>query len=215
MGGTASPAAGSASRAQAAANNHLFDAVDAVRRMLAEPGMKSLLAQAKGLFIVPTYSRAALGVGASGGTGMLTLRRSDGTWTDPVFYMLGEVSLGAQAGAQGGPIALALMNDKAVGSFRQKNNFSLSAEAGLTVVNFNKTAQGTAGAGDVVAWSGTRGLFGNIATLEVRDIHFNAKFNDAYYGRPTGLQDILEGKAASLYSEPLKQLLAAAASPAR
>jgi lipid-binding SYLF domain-containing protein len=177
--------------------------------------MKSLLAQAKGVFIVPTYGRAALGVGASGGTGLVTLRRSDGSWTDPVFYTLGEVSFGAQAGAQGGPIALVLMNDKAVASFRRKNNFSLGVDAGLTVVNFNKMAQGTTGAGDVVGWSGTRGLFGNVATLEVRDIHFHAKAIDAYYGRPTDLQDVIDGRATNPHSDALKQVLAAATAPAR
>jgi lipid-binding SYLF domain-containing protein len=208
-------ATGSASRAQAAAIKHVIDAVGVVHRMVAEPGMKSLLAQAKGVFIVPSYGRAALGVGASGGAGLLSLRRSDGTWTDPVFYALGGVSVGAQAGAEGGPIALILMNDKAAASFRQKNNFSLSADAGLTVVNFNKMAQGTAGAGDVVAWAGTKGLFGNVATLAVRDVHYNARANDAYYGRPTAIQDVAAGKATNPHSDPLKQVLATASAPAR
>jgi hypothetical protein len=51
-----------------------------------------------------------------------------------------------------------LVNAKAVASFRNKNNFSLSADAGLTVVDWNKYAQGTVGKSDVVAWSGTKGL---------------------------------------------------------
>jgi lipid-binding SYLF domain-containing protein len=204
------PAAGTVSRAQAAAIRRVVNAADAVRRMAAEPGMKALLAQAKGVFIVPTYGRAALGLGASGGAGVLVLRRADGTWTDPLFYNLGGLSIGAQAGAEGGPIAFVLLNDKAVSSFRQKNNFALSADAGLTVISFSKMAQGAVGGGDVVAWADTKGLFGNVATLAVRDIRFNTKATQAYYGRPATIQDVVEGTATNPQSEALKQALAAA-----
>lgn len=85
--------------------------------------------QAKGVFIVPTYGRVALGVGGSGGAGVLLVKRDDGTWSDPAFYNIGGISVGVQAGAEGGPIAMVLNNEKGVSRFMQKNNFSLSADA--------------------------------------------------------------------------------------
>nr|WP_315222696.1 hypothetical protein [uncultured Duganella sp.] len=54
-----------------------------------------------------------------------------------------------------------------------RHNFALSAEAGLTVLNWSKLAQGTVGTGDVVAWSGTKGLFGGAVAVGLRDIRFN------------------------------------------
>jgi lipid-binding SYLF domain-containing protein len=198
-------------KAESTAAKHVNDAVAVVNRMAAEPGMGKLLSQAKGIYIVPTYGRAALGVGVSGGTGVMLARRADGAWSDPAFYTNGGLSVGVQAGAEGGPIAMVLMNDKAVNSFKQKNKFSLSADAGLTVVNWAKTAQGTAGLGDVVAWAGTSGLFGNIVTIALKDIHFNQKTSAAYYHKTVAASDILDGKASNPAADPLKQALATAA----
>jgi lipid-binding SYLF domain-containing protein len=131
-----------------------------------------------------------------------------------VFFNIGGMSIGAQAGAEGGPIAMVLVNDKAVESFRKKNNFSLSADAGLTVVNWNKIAAGSVGNGDVVVWTGTKGLFGNVATIAVNDIHFNQRATQSYYGKAASVQDIMDGKATSTQSEPLKQAVASAAGTA-
>jgi lipid-binding SYLF domain-containing protein len=200
-----------ATKAESTAAKHVNDAVAVVNRMAAEPGMGKLLNQAKGIYIVPTYGRAALGVGVSGGTGVMLAKGADGAWTDPAFYNTGGLSIGAQAGAEGGPIAMVLMNEKAVNSFKQKNKFSLSADAGLTVVNWAKTAQGTAGLGDVVAWAGTSGLFGNIVTIALKDIHFNQKTSAAYYHKTVAASDILDGKASNPAADPLKQALATAA----
>ncbi|HVK93570.1 MAG TPA: lipid-binding SYLF domain-containing protein [Noviherbaspirillum sp.] len=197
------------SDSKAAATKHVNDAVAVVRRMEAEPGMNNLLQQAKGVFIVPTYGRAALGVGASGGAGVLLAKQDDGTWSDPAFYNLGGINIGAQIGAEGGQIAMILNNDKAVNSFMQKNNFSLNADAGLTVVDWTRVAQGSAGTGDVVAWSGTKGLFGNVASIGVNDIRFNQNQTNAYYGQTVAVNDVISGKVKNPQANTLKQALAA------
>lgn len=199
---------------EGAATKHVEDAAAVVRRMAAERGMGKLLAQAKGIYIVPTYGRAALGLGAEGGAGVLVIKRPDGTWSDPAFFNIGGISVGVQAGAQGGPIALILMNDKAVDSFKKKNNFSLSADAGLTVISWSRQAQGNATGGDVVAWAGTKGLFGNVAALAVNDIRYNQRANRAYYGKDVTVQDIIAGKATNPHSHIIKQALASVSSAA-
>lgn len=205
---------GSTSRAQSAAFKHVNDAADVVRKMSAETGMSSVLSQAKGIFIVPTYGRAALGLGASGGAGVLLVKHSDGAWGDPAFFNIGGLSIGLQAGAEGGPIVLILNNDKAVNSFRAKNNFSLSADAGLTVVNWSKMARGSAGTGDIVAWGGTKGLFGNVATVAINDIRFNQRATQAYYGKAMTAVDVMDGKASNPHADTLKQALASASGTA-
>lgn len=197
-----------ASRQEAAATKHVNDAVAVVRRMDSDPRMKTVLQQAKGVFIVPTYGRAALGVGASGGAGVLLVKREDGSWSDPAFYNIGALSVGAQAGAEGGPIAMVLNNDKAVNEFLKKNNFSLSADAGLTVVNWAKMAQGSVGTGDVVAWAGTKGLFGNVVTVGLNDIRFNQNATNAYYHQTVAARDVISGKFKNPQADSLKQALA-------
>lgn len=197
------------------ASQRVSDALSVVRRLEAEPRMKQLLQQAKGVLIVPSYGRAALGVGAHGGAGLLLLKRSDGTWSGPAFYDLGGLTVGLQAGAEGGPLALVLNNEKAVNEFMKKNNLALSADAGLTVLNWSRLAQGTAGTGDVVAWSGTKGLFGDVAAVGVNDIRFNQSLTNAYYGRTLSPREIAAGTVSNPQAEPLQQALGQAATIAR
>jgi lipid-binding SYLF domain-containing protein len=206
-----SSSAGSTGSAATSADKHVDDATAVVQRMAAEPGMDRLLAQAKGVYIIPNYGRAALGLGASGGAGVFLAKRADGTWSDPAFFNTGGISIGLQAGVEGGPVALILVNDKAVNGFKQKNNFNLSADAGLTVIDWSKLARGNVGSGDVVAWSGSKGLFGNVATIAINDVRFNAKATQAYYGKPTAVQDVLNGKVSNPHGDPLKQALAGTA----
>lgn len=197
------------------ASQRVSDALSVVRQLEAEPRMKQLLQQAKGVLIVPSYGRAALGVGAHGGAGLLLLKRSDGSWSGPAFYDLGGLTVGLQAGVEGGPVALVLNNEKAVNEFMKKNNLALSADAGLTVLNWSRLAQGTAGTGDVVAWSGTKGLFGDVAAVGVNDIRFNQSLTNAYYGRTLSPREIAAGTVSNPQAEPLQQALGQAATTAR
>jgi len=198
---------------EATANDHVRNAVGVVRKFDSVPRMRDTLQAAKGIFIVPSYARAAAGVGAAGGTGILLVRQADGGWSDPVFYNTAGLSVGLQAGAQGGSLVLVLNNDKAVKEFLKKNNFSVNAKAGLTVINWNKLVQGSAGTGDVVAWSDTHGVFGDVATVEVNDIRFNQKLTNAYYRRTLAAADVIEGNTTNVQSAPLVQALSEVAAP--
>ena len=173
------------------ARRHVCDATAVIGRMAANTGMAAVLRQAQGLFVVPNYKRAALGVGARGGTGVLLVKQS-GNWSDPALFTLGGISAGLQAGVEAGSLALVLNNQNAVERFRKTSNWSLNAEAGLTVVNWNAMAQGSSGRGDVVAWSDTKGLLGDVA-IGITDIHFNQAQTNAYYGKAVTLADILAG----------------------
>ena len=198
-----------AAKHEAAADRHVTDAVKVVQRMLEETRMKDLLQQAKGIFIVPTFGRAAVGVGASGGVGLLLTRRADGNWSDPAFYNIGGLSVGAQVGAEGGALAMVLNNDKAVNKFMQKNAFAVNAAAGLTLVNWSKIAQGNLGDGDVVVWASTKGLYGNLVAVGVSDIRFNQNLTNAYYHQSVSVAEALAGKYPNTQADLLKLTLAA------
>jgi lipid-binding SYLF domain-containing protein len=202
----------SATRRQQTAVKHVSDAVGVVHSMSNEAGMTALLGRARGVFIVPTYGRAALGVGGAGGAGVLMVRRADGAWGNPVFFDTGGLSIGLQAGVEGGPIALVLLNQKAVDSFRNRNNFSLSADAGLTVVNFARMAQGST-AGDVVAWSGSKGLFGNAATVGINDVRYNQRLTEAYYGKPMTALQAIDSKETNAQADALRKVLGSPPTP--
>jgi len=203
----------SATRRQQAAVKHVSDAVGVVHTMNDDAGMTALLGRARGVFIVPTYGRAALGVGGAGGAGVLMVRHADGAWGNPVFFDIGGLSIGLQAGVEGGPIALVLLNQKAVDSFRNRNNFSLSADAGLTVVNFARMARGST-AGDVVAWSGSKGLFGNAATVGINDVRYNQRVTEAYYGKPMTALQAIDSTETNAQADALRKVLGSPSTPA-
>lgn len=192
------------------ASERVSAAVAVVHQLESEPRMKLLLQQARGVLIVPSYGRAALGVGAQGGGGLLLLRRADGSWSGPAFYDLGGLSVGVQAGVQGGAMAMVLNNDKALNEFMKKNNLALSADAGLTVVNWSKLAEGSAGTGDVVAWSAAKGLFGDVVAVGLNDIRFNERLTNAYYGHALSPRDIAAGTVDNPAAQGLRQALAQA-----
>ncbi|AWL06994.1 lipid-binding SYLF domain-containing protein [Massilia oculi] len=182
--------ASEAQRKQTAAR-HVDDAARAAQTMAADPKLAALLKRARGVYILPRYGRAALGVGAEGGAGVLLARRADGSWGDPAFFNTGAIGIGLQAGAETGPVAFVLMNQRAVDHFRSKNNFSISADAGLTIVTYARLAEGSTG-GDIVAWSGSKGLFANALTVAIQDIRFNQGLTDAYYGQALSARQVLE-----------------------
>lgn len=105
--------------AETSANKHVKDAVSTVKRMESDSTMQRVMQDAKGVYIVPTYGRAALGVGAQGGAGVLLVKQGS-EWGDPAFYNIGGINIGAQAGAEGGAVAFVLKNDKAIKRFTNK-----------------------------------------------------------------------------------------------
>lgn len=171
------PASGQASEAR----DTLQEAQQVVQQMKRDPELRQQMNRARGIFIAPNFARAAGGVGVQGGEGVLLARMNNGRWSNPVFYNMGGVSIGAQAGASAGAIAFLLMNDKALNTFKTSNNFSLNANAGLSIVDYSARAQSSIGKGDVIAWSDTEGLFAG-ASIGVSDIQWDEEESRAYYG---------------------------------
>lgn len=170
------------------------ESVQVVQRMKSDPRVTDMLARAKGVFIMPDYGRGAIGVGVQGGEGLLLVRRQGQGFSNPVFYDMGGISIGAQLGASGGQVALLLMTDKAVQQFESGKKFSLNADAGLTIVNWSRRAQTSTGKlEDIVVWSNAKGAYAGLS-VGVNDIMLDRDANRAYYGR-TELtpQQILDG----------------------
>ncbi len=187
------------------ANEHVNQALDVVRKMDTDPHIKTLLKQSLGVFVVPDYGRASFVVGGQGGAGVL-LTHQNGRWGGPAFYNFGGMSIGAQAGVSGGHIAMILMDQKALDSFGQNNKFSLNADAGLTIINASARGHATAGHGDIVMWTDTAGLSGNLS-VSVTDINYDAKETRAYYGHDVAPATVMAGDVKSPKAKDLLQAM--------
>lgn len=190
------------SEAEAAKPEDRRDAVDSLNeakkvigQMEADSRLKKLMQQAKGVFIVPQYTKAGLGIGGEGGAGVM-VANNNGEWSSPAFYDLGGISVGAQAGIETGAVAMLLMTEKAVSNFMEKNKFSVDAEAGLTIAKYNAQANIVVGRDDVVMWTDTQGAFIG-GTVGASDIRFDDDENAALYQPGVTAADILRGKVSS------------------
>lgn len=170
----------------------VLDAAETVREMATDQEIMTLVGLARGVLIIPQYGRVAAGVGAQGGEGVLMVQ-SNGGWAGPAFYDVGGVSIGAQLGAEGGEIVMLLMNDEAVNEFATESNFSFSAGADLTIVEYSAQTRGTASDADIVLWSDTEGLFAGV-DLSISNINWDDEENPAYYGGMVTPPDVLGGR---------------------
>lgn len=198
-------AAGDGMEAQNEATSTVRDAAEVVERMKSDPSLDNLLEESEGVFIVPSLVQGAFIVGAQGGDGVLISRQS-GEWGDPAFYTLGSVSIGAQGGGTEGPLAMILMSDQAVDRFRSDDDFSISAEAGLTLVDYSASTQAEFDNSDIVVWSQAEGAFIG-ASIRATDIGVNEEANHAYYEAGTTPQDILSGRIEHSGDSRLQQAL--------
>lgn len=188
------------------AQDQVNEAVKVVNRMKTDAKLVNLLQRAQGVFIVPTYGKGAAVVGARGGEGVLLLRNG-AEWSGPAFYDFGSVSIGAQAGGAGGSIAMLLLTDRAVDSFKRgKNNFSLDANAGVTFADYSRAAQESLNKSDIVVWSDTRGLFGG-ASLGISDIRRDDGENRGYYQQRASIEQIFAGSVTNPHADALREEL--------
>ncbi len=180
-------------------------AASELQKMESDPDLNQMLQNAKGVLLVPDYGRGAFVVGASGGEGVL-IANNGGQWSSPAFYNIGSVSVGAQIGGSGGQIAMLLMSDDALNSFKGDNTFSLNADAGLTIIDYSGRGQASAGkGGDVILWSDTEGAFVG-ASLSASDISFDEEQNQNFYGgQQVTAQQILSGQATPATTTQLQQ----------
>lgn len=179
------------------------DAARTVQKIKADNYFEDILKRSKGVFIMPDLVKGAFIVGGQGGQGVLLKHQSDGTWSDPAFLTIGSMSLGTQAGGKAGPAAMILMTDKALSDFAQANNFSLNANAGLTIVNYSAQGQASGGKGDIVVWSDQSGAFAG-ADVSGADLSQNTSEDHAYYGKQVDANQILHGQAVNSQADKLK-----------
>lgn len=190
----------------ASAKKIVNEAAAAVKQAQHDPAVANEMKRARGVFIIPNYTKGAAVVGGEGGAGVFLVRERRG-WSNPAFYTSGAISVGAQVGGETGPVVLMLMTPKAVNQFTEHNNFSLNANAGFTIVNASAKNQGGFGKGDVIAWSGTQGGFAG-ASVGFSDIVQNHTADEALYNRENlNTNKIITSHVRSAAARPLRDQL--------
>ncbi|HYZ62968.1 MAG TPA: lipid-binding SYLF domain-containing protein [Acetobacteraceae bacterium] len=168
-----------------------------------------VLRRARAVMICPQIFRAGFLLGGQGGTCVLTARDGAGSWSAPAFYGFGGASVGFQAGVQDAEVMFLIMNDKALRAVMD-SQLKLGADAAITFVDVGGGVEGattTALRADIVGFSRARGLFAGIS-LGGSMMSAKSDWNEAYYGRPMGVQNIvLTMEARNPGADPLREVL--------
>ncbi len=170
---------------------------------------QSVLRRARAVMICPRVFRAGFLFGGQGGDCVLTARDAAGSWSAPAFYGLGGASFGFQAGVQDTQAIFLIMSDRGLHAIMD-TQLKLGADAAATFVDLGGGVEGATSMAlnaDIVGFSRARGLYAGVS-LGGSLMSAKSDWNQAYYGRPVGVQQIvLTMEARNPAADPLREIL--------
>jgi len=160
---------------------------------------QDLLDKAECVIILPSVKKAAFGVGASYGRGVMICRGGEhyqGKWGAPALYALEGASIGFQLGGQATDFVLLVMNPKGAESLLH-SKVKLGADASAAAGPKGRTAEGATDivmTAEILSYSRNKGLFAGVS-LEGSTLRSDGSANEKLYGkRLTAKEIIREGK---------------------
>jgi lipid-binding SYLF domain-containing protein len=115
------------------------------------------------VLVVPSLKKAAFIFGGEYGKGLMSCRHN-GTWSAPVFMLVGKGSWGLQIGAESIDLILLVMNEGGMEKLL-KNKVSLGAEASVAGGPVGRDARAATDAqlkAEILSYSRTQGLFAGL-----------------------------------------------------
>jgi lipid-binding SYLF domain-containing protein len=162
------------------------DAADVLEQLLRIPEKTvppALLSRAYAVAVIPNVVKAAFGVGARRGKGIIVVRQDNDSWSNPAFVTLTGGSIGWQIGAQSTDIILVFKTRRGVDGI-EKGRLTLGADASVAAGPLGRHTSVSTDIefkAEVYSYSRSRGLFVGIA-LEGAGIMMDRKANAAFYG---------------------------------
>lgn len=162
------------------------DVLDQLSRIPEKAIPPNLLSRAYAVAVIPNVVKAAFGLGARRGKGVLVVRQDDNSWSNPAFITLTAGSFGWQIGAESADVILVFKTRKGVDGIAN-GKLTLGANASVAagpVGRQTSVATDIEFQAEVYSYSRTRGLFAGVA-LEGAGVTMDRKANAAFYGSTT------------------------------
>lgn len=156
---------------------------------------QNLLAKAECVVVLPSVMKAAFGIGANYGRGVMTCRQGAkfaGHWGAPTMMALEGASFGLQIGGQATDFVLLLMNDrsaKGVLTSKVKLGADASAAAGPKGRDASAATDATLRA-EILSYSRARGVFAGVS-LEGSTLRPDGSANKNLYGKEIPAENIV------------------------
>ncbi len=162
-----------------------------VQRILSDESMgwaRAHLQSAEAIIIFPSFMKGAFIVGGEGGSGVALARDSKtGEWSYPAFFTMGSISFGLQIGGKISELLLMVMTRKGLDALLSAS-VKLGGDVGVAAGPVGVGAKGKLT--DIVAFAHSKGAFVGIS-LDGGVLAPRSDFNEAYYGKPIPVSDIL------------------------
>jgi len=156
---------------------------------------QDLLDKAECLIVLPSVKKAAFGVGASYGRGVMICRSGQhytGPWGPPALYALEGASIVFQLGGEATDFVLLVMNPKGAGSLLS-SKVKLGADASAAAGPKGRTAEGATDVvmtAEILSYSRAKGLFAGVS-LEGSTLRSDGGANENLYGQKLSARDII------------------------
>ena len=156
---------------------------------------QNLLDKSECVIIYPSVLKAAFGIGASYGRGVMTCRGGEdfkGPWGAPSMMALEGGSIGFQIGAQATDFVLLVMNDRGASSILS-SKVKLGADASAAAGPKGRDAEADTDVtmrAEVLSYSRARGLFAGIS-LEGSTVRPDNDGNEVVYGARVAARDVV------------------------
>jgi lipid-binding SYLF domain-containing protein len=169
-----------------------------ILRIPEESVPSNLLTEAQAIAVIPNVVKAGFVVGGRRGRGLIAIRGSDGTWSNPSFITLTGGSFGFQAGVQSADVILVFRSKRGVDSI-VNGKFTLGADASVAAGPVGRSAQASTDEqlkAEIYSYSRARGLFAGVS-LDGTRMAIDNKSNQVSYGQGHTARAIFEGRAGS------------------
>jgi len=156
----------------------------------------SIIKQAVCVAVVPSLKKAAFGIGAQYGQGVVTCRTGHG-WSGPVFIRMAGGSFGFQIGAQGTDLVLVAINQHGMQDLL-KSKFKIGGDASAAAGPVGRNAQAGTSlnmSAELLTYSRSKGLFAGI-DLDGTSVSQNQDDTNVLYGGNHSFHQILAGQVA-------------------
>src|SRR5580704_1921485 len=156
---------------------------------------QDLLDKAECVIVMPSVKKAAFGIGASYGRGVMVCRGGmsyTGPWGPPALYALEGASIGFQIGVQGTDFVLRVMNPAGARSLLS-SKVRLGADASAAAGPKGRTAEGATDVvmtAEILSYSRNKGLFAGVS-LEGSTLRSDGSANQKLYGQELSARDII------------------------
>jgi len=160
-----------------------------------------LLDEGRAIVVIPDTLKAGLVIGGRRGHGLMSVKRPDGTWSNPVFVKLTGGSIGFQVGVQSSDVVLVFRNDRSLDNI-VNGKFTLGADAGVAAGPVGRNAAAATDGqlkAEIWSWSRARGLFAGVA-LDGAALQIDDAADLNVYGSNTTPRMIFEGRTTTLPS---------------